>query len=271
MGDGEDYEPMNNKQTVLVILLVSILLALPATVACGALGSDGSVAALGSNSDTYTVRPGDTLTGIAARYGTTVQAMVEANADTYPSLSTNPGLINVGWVLNIPGGQSNAVVESGETSPSAPSAAVPAPAAGEFDVAAVEQEVFRLVNEERGKAGLHPLEWDPVLARVARLRSQDMVDRRYLGHHDPETGEVLVDKLLGERGYPPGGENGGKNTVFTLAHPTSAELANDRVRSWMGSPGHRENMLRSDYRTTGVGVAIYPDGTEFVATQVFLR
>ena len=32
---------MNNKQTVLVILLVSILLALPATVACDALGSNG--------------------------------------------------------------------------------------------------------------------------------------------------------------------------------------------------------------------------------------
>ena len=137
----------------------------------------GSVVALGSNSDTYTVQPGDTLAGIAARHGTTVQAMVDANADTYPSLATNPGLINVGWVLTIPGGQGNAVVESGETPPSAPSAAAPALAAVEFDVAAAEQEIFRLVNEERVKAGLHPLEWDPVLAEVARLRSQDMVNR----------------------------------------------------------------------------------------------
>ncbi len=154
MGDGEDYEPMNNKQTVLVILLVSILLALPATVACDALGSDGSVAALGSNSDTYTVRPGDTLAGIAARHGTTVQAMVDANADTYPSLATNPGLINVGWGLTIPGGQGNAVVESGGTPSSAPSAAAPAPAPVQFDITAAKREIFRLVNEERVKAAL---------------------------------------------------------------------------------------------------------------------
>ena len=262
---------MNNEQTGLVILLASILLATPTMVACDASGGGGSVAAPASSSGTHTVQPGDTLAGIAARYGTTVQAMVDANADTYPSLATNPGLINVGWVLTSPRGQGNAVMESGETPPSAPSAAAPAPAPVQFDITAAEREIFRLVNEERVKAGLHPLEWDPVLAEVARLRSQDMVDRRYLGHHDSETGEVLVDKLLGERGYAPGGENAGKNTVFALAHPTPAELANDRVRSWMGSTGHRENMLRSDYRTTGVGVAICPDGNEFVATQVFLR
>jgi len=32
MGDGEEHEPMNNEQTVLVILLVSILLATPTMV-----------------------------------------------------------------------------------------------------------------------------------------------------------------------------------------------------------------------------------------------
>jgi LysM repeat protein len=47
---------------------------------------------------TYTVVAGDTLTAIALRFGTTVNAIVQANG------IVNPNLIYVGQVLNIPGG-----------------------------------------------------------------------------------------------------------------------------------------------------------------------
>lgn len=47
---------------------------------------------------TYTVKKGDTLSAIAKRYGTTVDALLQAN----PSI-TNPNLIKVGQVINIPG------------------------------------------------------------------------------------------------------------------------------------------------------------------------
>jgi uncharacterized protein YkwD len=252
---------MNNKQTVLLILLVSILLALLA-MACssGASAKIGSVAAPAGNSVTHTVQPGDTLADIASRRDTTVQAIVDANKGPYPSLATNPGRINVGWVLVIPGSQGSAVVQSGGPPPSAPSTGAPA-----FDIAAVELEIFRLVNEERAKASLPPLEWDPVLAEVARARSQDMVDRGYHSHNDPGTGELLVEKLLGERGYPRGGENVHRGIFWD-----AASAATTPVASWMKSAGHRENILRSEAHTTGVGVAIAP-GHEVVATQVFLR
>jgi LysM repeat protein len=46
---------------------------------------------------TYVVQPGDNLTRIAARFGTTVQALVQANN------IVNPNLIYVGQVLIIPG------------------------------------------------------------------------------------------------------------------------------------------------------------------------
>jgi LysM repeat protein len=46
----------------------------------------------------YIVQPGDTLGSIAARYGTTVQAIAEANG------ITNPNLISVGQQLTIPVG-----------------------------------------------------------------------------------------------------------------------------------------------------------------------
>lgn len=46
----------------------------------------------------YTVKKGDTLTSIAKKYGTTVQALLAAN----PQI-TNPNLIKVGQVIRIPG------------------------------------------------------------------------------------------------------------------------------------------------------------------------
>jgi LysM repeat protein len=45
---------------------------------------------------TYTVRPGDTLVGIAARFGTTVAALAELNG------ITDPGRIRPGQVLRLP-------------------------------------------------------------------------------------------------------------------------------------------------------------------------
>lgn len=59
-----------------------------------------------SNSTTYTVRSGDTLSGIAARYNTTVARIASANN------ISNVNLIRVGLVLTIPG--------SGGTTPPPP-------------------------------------------------------------------------------------------------------------------------------------------------------
>ncbi|WP_223756616.1 LysM peptidoglycan-binding domain-containing protein [Myxococcus sp. RHSTA-1-4] len=51
-----------------------------------------------SGGQTYTVKSGDTLSGIASRFGTTVSALQQANG------ISNPNLIQVGQRLTIPGG-----------------------------------------------------------------------------------------------------------------------------------------------------------------------
>jgi spore germination protein YaaH len=50
---------------------------------------------------TYTVKEGDHLAAIARNNGTTVQALIDLNEDTYPSLATNPDVLYVGWVLKL--------------------------------------------------------------------------------------------------------------------------------------------------------------------------
>ena len=66
-------------------------------VAAAALGATAAVAVpTVVAASTYVVRPGDTLTAIAARHGTTVRALADANR------LSNPNLIRVGQLLRIP-------------------------------------------------------------------------------------------------------------------------------------------------------------------------
>jgi hypothetical protein len=50
----------------------------------------------------YVVQQGDSLHKIADRFGISVDSIVEANAISYPSLTTDPTRISVGWQLVIP-------------------------------------------------------------------------------------------------------------------------------------------------------------------------
>jgi len=88
--------------------LLALLIA-PSTV----LGA-GPAYAQGSCGDTVTVVAGDTLVRIAARCGTTVQAILAVN----PAIE-NPNLIYVGQAIEIPGGQ--------EATPTATSSPTPTP------------------------------------------------------------------------------------------------------------------------------------------------
>lgn len=49
----------------------------------------------------HTVKRGEWLSKIAAKYETTVEQIVDANKETYPSLRKNPNLIHKGWSLTI--------------------------------------------------------------------------------------------------------------------------------------------------------------------------
>jgi uncharacterized protein YkwD len=104
-----------------------------------------------------------------------------------------------------------------------------------------EQEVIDLVNGERSS----PLSCDPGMARAARLHSQDMCDRGYFDHNSLD-GRSPFDRMRDEGvSFGTAGEN------IAYGQSTPAEVH----RTWMNSPGHRQNILGSAYRRIGVGYA----------------
>ncbi len=89
--------------------LIAGAAALVAAVACGGGDDEAETTTTTSTtiasdtttttaaSATYTVQPGDTLTEIGRRFGTSVEALVEAND------IENPDVLEVGQVLEVPG------------------------------------------------------------------------------------------------------------------------------------------------------------------------
>jgi uncharacterized protein YkwD len=158
----------------------------------------------------------------------------------------------------------------------------------------VENSIICLTNYERQKQSAvdgtyrPALRFDAALAKAARNHSNDMVQRDYQSHQSPEdiaAGRDInaaIKNRVQQSGYCSTtcywwGEN---IRPGLGAESTPREL----VRWWMNSPGHRENILRPQFKDIGVGVALQVPytpckqagntheactGTGAIATQLF--
>lgn len=104
-------------------------------------------------------------------------------------------------------------------------------------------EVIRLVNEERKKAGLSELKKDDDLQRAADIRAKELIE--LFSHDRPDGSDYWT--VLKEVGIT--GKASGENIAAFSATPESV------MNAWMNSSGHRQNILWSNYRYIGVGYA----------------
>ncbi|MFF7558122.1 CAP domain-containing protein [Streptomyces olivaceus] len=106
-------------------------------------------------------------------------------------------------------------------------------------------EVLTLTNRERAGAGLPALAPDDRLARAAQAHSADMVARDFYSHTDPDGGRPWDRAAAAGSSRRTVGEN------IACGQRSPAEV----VEGWMNSPGHRANILTSDFTHLGVGLA----------------
>ncbi len=127
--------------------------------------------------------------------------------------------------------------------------------ANAFD-AGSEQELLALTNQARASAGLRAVRWDATLGSIARYRSQDMIERNYFDHTIAGSGRHVWD-VMDDRGYcyELAGENIGWNQ-----HWADDQATGEIHKSFMGSPGHRGNILGNAWEVVGIGAYTGADG-----------
>ena len=127
----------------------------------------------------------------------------------------------------------------------------------------LERKAFALLNYQRGIQGLPQLAWSEDLAKIARTHSEDMARKKYFSHTGSDGSQVnkRADSL-GVRHWRAIGENIAYNRGFE----NPVEFA---VERWMKSPSHRQNLLSGQWKESGIGIAVTPDGTYYF-TQVFI-
>jgi uncharacterized protein YkwD len=126
----------------------------------------------------------------------------------------------------------------------------PAEAAATLAPPSYADQLLAMLNQERLAAGLPELVEAAPAVRVAARRVLDMAENNYFAHTSP-SGVSWVDLLRAE-GMPFGW--GGENIALCDYPPT--EVAAVMHRSLMASNGHRENILRPEFRQVGIAVAV---------------
>lgn len=113
----------------------------------------------------------------------------------------------------------------------------------ELELAQVEQNIVTYTNAERKRYGLPPLEIAPDLVASARAHCAWMTRNRTLQHTRKAVAENIA---MGQRN------------------------SREAVRDWMGSSGHRANILNRSHRRIGVAAYRTEGGTIYWCQQ-FLR
>ncbi|MEG0942983.1 MAG: CAP domain-containing protein [Angelakisella sp.] len=121
--------------------------------------------------------------------------------------------------------------------------------------AQLAEEVVRLVNAERAKAGLNPLVADSNIAAAAYVRSTEQPQN--FSHTRPNGTSCFT--ALTEQGVSYRGA--GENIAFGQKTPA------DVMNSWMNSPGHKANILNPNF--TKIGVGSYKVNGTIYWTQLF--
>lgn len=153
-----------------------------------------------------------------------------------------------------------------------------------IDYPLLQAAVFYATNRQRVANSRQPFAHSEALERAAGEHSQAMTARRFFSHHSPVPGRRTMQARLALVGVRDTytGENIAQSFAVeyvagtrirsdaVLPHHTYLGAARAVVDQWMGSPGHRANILRSRFTHLGVGASFLPGSfPTFNMTQNF--
>jgi uncharacterized protein YkwD len=104
-------------------------------------------------------------------------------------------------------------------------------------------------NNQRTADHEAALTLDPLLAKAAQAKAEDMVTQNYWAHTSPSGKTPWT--FITDAGYQY--QSAGENLAYGFAN------ADDTMAGWMNSPDHRANILGTNYQNVGFGVAESPD------------
>lgn len=123
--------------------------------------------------------------------------------------------------------------------------------------ASVESDFFSLLNAERARLGLAPLQENEQLRTAARLHAEDMGANNYFSHTSLD-GRTFAQRILaagyGQYSYA------GENIAYRYGAPDGAKV----YEMWKNSPGHYANMISSRFVDAGLGIAYINGRTYYV-------
>jgi hypothetical protein len=112
-------------------------------------------------------------------------------------------------------------------------------------------DVMNRVNAERTNRFLPALITNPKLMAAAVIKSNDMLERNYFAHVDPDGNYIWP--TIEAQGYKPY-KTLGENLAMDFTD------AKTMVEAWMNSPGHRANILNDKFEDQGMA-AIFGEFT----------
>ena len=117
------------------------------------------------------------------------------------------------------------------------------------DPDALVNRALSLINAERAQHGCGPLTINPQLNKAAMRQSAAMAEQHFFDHKDPD-------------GTTPGQRVRDTGYVFQMMGENieaGTDTAEEAVKVWMNSPGHRANILTCAYKETGLALVDAPD------------
>jgi len=114
---------------------------------------------------------------------------------------------------------------------------------------AIAEEVLSILNAARREAGCGPLRLNARLMAAARTHATNMATMDFFGHANKDGSRFST--RVRKQGY--------KFRMVAENIAAGQSSARQVAHDWLGSPGHRKNILNCKLRDTGVAVAYQAD------------